>query len=51
MKEELCPRCSSALDIKDRESYHYDPLVSVDVLLYHCPACGYEKSEEYLRQM
>ena len=46
----ICPFCKAILVMKNDETYHYDPIVMVEEILYHCPKCGHEEIVEQLKQ-
>lgn len=45
----ICPLCEARLEIEDTETVCYDPIVSLEVVSYRCPACGYRKSTELMK--
>lgn len=49
LTDKFCPLCNVPLQIINDETYRYDPLVSVEVVEYSCPSCGYEEKVEYLK--
>lgn len=49
MEGRFCPLCRSSLQIAVNETFKYDPVLSVEEILYKCPVCGHEEKVEYLR--
>jgi len=51
LENKICPYCNGILEIKNNETYNYDPIVFVEVTSYFCPICGHEEEIEHLGQL